>query len=153
MHRNTSRLNSCLLALCLVPVILLSASAQADNDINSIRITSLLGLDTILISQVDVVFVYDEEVARALPATKGDWYSLVDELPDAYTAQMDILTTDIPQGFYAQNLVLPERSGEAVSVFAVAYHQSLSTPVSDLTSLQQVLIQIDEFGILISEQN
>jgi hypothetical protein len=133
--------------------LLFSPAARGENELAQVRLSSLLGLDTILITQVDVVFVYDEALSRELPATKGEWYSLVDEMPADYAARMDVVTTDIPQGFYAQTLVLPDRAREAVRVFAVAYHQSLGTPVRDLTAMRRALIQIDEFGILVSDEN
>ena len=137
-----------LLALCLV----LSNVVYGDNDLNRIRIQSLLDFNAILITEVDVVFVYDQATAEALPTTKGAWYAEKYDLLRDDPAQLDVVTTSIPQGFDSATLILPERAAQAVRVFAVAYHEAPGAALHDLTDRQSALIQIDPFGIRVSGQ-
>lgn len=142
--------------LALVLVALLGApgvSVQADNAIAGIQVSSRLDLNAILITEVDVAFVYDEALAAALPDTKGGWYAQKYDLLEETDSRLDLVTVSAPQGFVFENLVMPDRSGQAVRVFAAAYHEASGVRLHEITGMQRVLIEIDQFGILVSERN
>jgi len=129
------------------------SSAQAENNLRSVLIQSLLDFNAILITEVDVVFVYDEEMAAQMPATKGEWYAQKYDLLQNDPVELDVITTSIPQGFDSATLSLPENSAEAVMVFAVGYHEAQGVPVHNMTDMERSLIQIDQFGIRVTARN
>jgi hypothetical protein len=47
---------------------------------------------------------------------------------------------------------LPERNLEAVKIFVFSQHDDSEAPPIEISSFQKVLIEIDEFGILVSRQ-
>ena len=112
----------------------------------------MLDFNAILITEVDVVFVYDEQLAAELADTKGGWYSQKYDLDDSAAEALDVITISVPQGFNSANVSLPDRAASAIKVFSSAYHESQDTPIHELTTLSNVLIQIDEFGIVVSEK-
>lgn len=124
--------------------------ATADNALGLVRIQSLLDFNAILITEVDVVFVYDEATAAALPATKGDWYAQKYDLLKDDPAELKVVTTSVPQGFDSATLIMPENSASAVRVFAVGYHEAQGTAVHDLTAMTSALIEIDQLGLRVS---
>ena len=139
--------------LLLATGLSLSLPARGENALGSVRIQSLLDFNAILITEVDVVFVYDEAVAAQLPTTKGEWYAQKYDLLKEGSRQVDVVTTPVPQGFVSDSLIMPENSRAAVRVFAVGYHEAQGTPVHDLTDFESALIEIDHFGIRVSSRN
>ena len=128
------------------------SSAYAENQLSDINISSRLDFNAILITEVDLVFVFDQRLADQLPTLKGQWYSQKYDLMRDGTAGLTVITISAPQGFDSANVNLPQQSTEAVRVFAVGYHEAQETPVHDLTGRKRVLVEIDEFGLLVSEQ-
>lgn len=139
-------------ALLCFALFCAAATAQAENSLDAVRIQSLLEFNAILITEVDVVFVYDQAIAEQLPATKGEWYARKYDLLQNDVAGLEVVTTSIPQGFDSAFVILPERSRDAVNIFAVGYHEGQDIPIHDLTGLENALIQIDQFGIRVSGQ-
>ena len=137
----------------LLSLIAMPMSAHAENSLRSVLIQSLLDFNAILITEVDVVFVYDEATAAQMPATKGEWYAQKYDLLKDDPVELDVITTSIPQGFDSASLSLPENSEVAVKVFAVAYHESQGVAIHDMTEMEESLIQIDQFGIRVSGSN
>ncbi|MBL4819708.1 MAG: hypothetical protein JKY98_01780 [Gammaproteobacteria bacterium] len=129
----------------------ITPAAIADNGISSIKILSRLDYNAIVITEVDLVFVYDQQLAEQLPTLKGEWYSQKYDLLKNDQSGMEVITISIPQGFDSQDVILPDQSTKAVRVFAAGYHDAQDMPVSDLTRWTRVLIEIDAFGILVSE--
>ena len=136
----------------IVLSVIFGLSANAENSLGSVRIQSLLDFNAILITEVDVVFVYDRELADTLGDTKGEWYGAKYNLLRAETEGLEVITTSIPQGFDSAIVNLPENSTSAIKVFASAYHEAQDTPIHDMTEFESGLIRIDEFGILVSGQ-
>jgi hypothetical protein len=126
------------------------STIHAENSLSNVLIRSLLDFNAILITEVDVVFVYDESLAARMPATKGEWYGQKYNLLRDDQVGIDVITTSIPQGFDSATLSLPDNSQTAIKVFAVAYHEGQGVPVHDMTNMESGLIQIDEFGIRVS---
>ena len=148
--QNRSGLRAHVLSLVFLSIFF-TMPAVAENEISAIRITSRLDLNAILITEVDLVFVYDQQLADQLPTQKGDWYTQKYDLLRNGVAGIEIVTIYVPQGFGSENVNLPDLATDALKVFAVAYHEALETPVHDLTSRNRVLVEIDDFGILVSE--
>ena len=141
--------------LAVVALIFCTAptTAMAENNLRSVLIQSLLDFNAILITEVDVVFVYDDAMAAQMPVTKGEWYSQKYDLLKDDPAEVDVITTSIPQGFDSVTLSLPENSATAIKVFAVAYHEGQGVAIHDMTDMERSLIQIDQFGIRVSARN
>ena len=131
---------------------MLHTQLHAENSLNSVRIQSLLDFNAILITEVDVVLVYDQAMTEQLPDTKGGWYSTKYDLLRDEADGVEVITTSIPQGFDSVMVNLPENSQAAMKIFAVGYHEAQNTPIHDMTGFESSLIRIDEFGILVSGQ-
>jgi ABC-type siderophore export system fused ATPase/permease subunit len=136
----------------VIGVWLSISSAYADNQLSDIQVSSRLDFNAILITEVDLVFVFDQRLADQLPTLKGQWYSQKYDLMRDGTSGLTVITISAPQGFDSANVNLPEQSTQAVRIFAAGYHEAQETPVHDLTGRKRVLVEIDEFGLLVSEQ-
>jgi hypothetical protein len=131
--------------------MLATTPAMAQNEVSEISVSSRLDFNNILITEVDLVFIYDQQLADQISVLKGEWYTQKYELLQNDTDGIDVVTIYIPQGFNSANVRLPEGSTDALRVFAVGYHESLDSPVHDLSNRNRVLVEIDEFGLLVSE--
>ena len=133
-------------------VCLLMLSGQVYSAVNSVFISSTLDPNAIIITEVDVIFIYDEEIAASLPETKSAWYSNKRPFTRNAGDKMDIVNVFIPQGFDSEMASLPDRRGDAIKVVVYAYHDDSKAPARDITEWENVLIQIDPFGIRISQR-
>ncbi len=145
-HFHASALALLVLLLCW-PLAL-----QAQNALESVRITSRMDLNSILISGVDIVFFYDDSIAGAEPMTAFSWYSRKRQLRETQGERFDIVNTVIPQGFDSATPTLPARHREAVRVLVFSEHQNPQSAAFDITAMTNVRIEIDQFGLLVSER-
>ena len=127
-------------------------SAPSSAEVNSIYISSRLDPNAIIITQVDIVFVYDQDILDEFPSTKTAWYSNQRRFISEAGDKIDLVSVFIPQGFYSQTVSLPERKSDSLGTFVFAQHDDSEAPPVDISSLGRVLIEIDEFGILVSRQ-
>ncbi len=130
------------LCLCAAP-----AGAAA---VDSVLIRSRLDYNAVLITEVDVVFVYDRALLEGFPATKTAWYSGKLEFTRRAGAGMDVASVFVPQGFDSAAAVLPARRGEALRIYVFGRHDDAARPPVDVTGLRDVLVEIDPFGIVVS---
>lgn len=135
------------LALCCLLTIWISPAVAIPE---SIRIASRLDPNAILITDVDIVFVYDAELAENFPTTKEAWFSRKFMMTRTAGDKMDIVSTFVPQGFDAVNPPLPDRKNQALKVFVFAHHDDSRTAAFDISAMTSVLIEVDVFGILVS---
>ena len=141
--------------LRLLPFLLLlgcSAHAMAETAVNSIRVSSRLDLNSIIVSGVDVVFFYDTSIVSDQPLTQFEWYSNKRDYRATHADAIDIVNLSIPQGFGGATLKLPARHQSALRVLVFAEHQSSASSSFDITGMQEVLIEIDQFGLIVSNQ-
>jgi hypothetical protein len=124
-------------------------AALAQSQVNAVKVESLLDLNAILITEVDVIFVYDDSLQ--VPATKADWYGNREAFIAANEGRLDVVTLSIPQGFVERNLVLPPRHAEARQVWVTAYHEAGTVKLRDVSSRSGVLVQIQPWGIQIGD--
>ncbi len=127
---------------CLTPVYALP---------ENIRIVSRLDPNAITITEVDIIFVYDGELAQNFPPTKKDWYAGKFVLTQSAGTNMDVVNTFIPQGFDATEPPLPERKDAAIRILVFALHDESATKAFDITGFDNALIEIDPFGIRVSD--
>ena len=133
--------------------VLLLASNPSFSEITSIHISSRLDPNAITITQVDIIFVYDQATIDLFPTTKTAWYSSqLGFIADAGKS-IDLISVFIPQGFDSETISLPQRGSEALKVDVFAQHDDSEAPPIDITNLGTALVEIDEFGILISKQH
>jgi hypothetical protein len=144
-------LHACVLALLTV-LVCWPLALQAQSTVESVRITSRMDLNSILISGVDIVFFYDDSITGAEPMTARSWYSRKRQLRETQAERFDIVNTVIPQGFDSATPSLPARHREAVRVLVFSEHQSPQSLAFDITAMTNVLIEIDQFGLLVSER-
>ena len=48
---------------------------------------------------------------------------------------------------------LPQRRGQAIKVFVFGQHDSSTRPPIEITDFGNVLVEIDQFGILVSQRS
>lgn len=129
-----------------------AAVVHAETSLESVRITSRMDLNSILISGVDIVFFYDDSIAGSEPMSAFSWYSRKRQLRETQAERFDIVNTVIPQGFDSAAPTLPARHRDAVRVLVFSEHQNPQSPAFDITAMTSVLIEIDQFGLLVSER-
>lgn len=133
-----------LLAIWMVPALAVP---------ESVRIVSRLDPNAIIITEVDIVFVYDAQLAENFPATKQAWYSGKFMFTRNAGDKIDVVNTFVPQGFDAVNPPLPDRKNDALRVFVFAQHDASDTKAFDITEFGRALIEIDQFGIRVSDSS
>ena len=138
------------ISLLLLVAIFFRPSA---GEVNSIYISSKLDPNAIIITQVDIVFVYDQDILEKFPSTKTAWYSNQRRFISEAGDKIDLVSVFIPQGFDSQSVSLPQRGNDALKTFVFAQHDDSEVPPIEISSFEKVLIEIDEFGILVSRQN
>ncbi|MCI5106751.1 MAG: hypothetical protein MRY76_08570 [Pseudomonadales bacterium] len=121
--------------------------------VDSVFIQSQLDYNAILISGVDIVFIYDEQVLDEFPNSKSAWYSGKVEFIEQAGERADVVSIFIPQGFDSEMASLPERRDQALKVFIYGQHDASNASPVDVTAMDDVLVQIDQFGILVSSRN
>jgi len=132
-------------------IFLLLGSVTAE--VNSVFISSTLDPNAIIITEVDVIFIYDAETASNLPDTKSAWYSNKRKFTSDAGNKMDIVNIFIPQGFDSEMASLPARRADALKVVVYAYHDDSKATARDITDTTNVLVEIDPFGIRISSRD
>jgi hypothetical protein len=126
---------------------LLQTAAHAATPLESISVQSRLDPNAILITEIDVVFIYDEALLPQVPTSKRAWYGNKRNFTRSAGAGLDVVNLFIPQGFDSDSLTLPARKAEALKVLVFAYHDSAEATPADITALTTVQIEIDPFGI------
>lgn len=122
-------------------------------EVNSVSVRSRLDPNAVLITEIDIIFVFDADIANNFPDSKSSWYSgkrtFTREVGDA----VEVVNIFIPQGFDSVEAVLPTRRNEAVKVFIFAYHDDSKAAPIDVTEFGDVSVEIDQFGIRVSKRN
>lgn len=131
-------------------VLLFSSSTLLAAPVESIKVQSRLDPNAILITEVDVVFIYERELVSTIATNKRDWYSGKRQFTRKAGAGLDVVNLFVPQGFDSDTLTLPTRRDEALQVLVFAYHESADAAPIDITHADTVFIEIDPFGIRVS---
>jgi hypothetical protein len=141
------------LSTCAIFCSLFSLSGNVLAEVNSVFISSTLDPNAIIITEVDVIFIYDAETASNLPDTKSAWYSNKRRFTSDAGDKMDIVNIFIPQGFDSEMASLPARRADALKVVVYAYHDDSKATARDITDTTNVLVEIDPFGIRVSSRD
>ena len=128
-------------------------SSNAASEVNSVFISSKLDPNAIIITEVDVIFIYDAETASNLPATKSAWYANKRQFTSDAGDKLELVNIFIPQGFDSEMASLPARRADALKVVVYAYHDDSKATARDITDTTNVLIEIDPFGIRVSSRD
>lgn len=130
---------------------LLSLDSQAE--VRSVFVQSTLDYNAILITEVDVVFVYSEDALAMIPDTKSAWYGNKRQLLESSSESIDVVNLFIPQGFDSSMLSLPERRGKALKVFVFGQHDVSTRAPIDISAMENVQVEINQFGIVVKPRN
>ena len=137
--------------IALYSFFLFSSSVTAE--VNSVFISSTLDPNAIIITEVDLIFIYDAETADNLPSTKSAWYSNKRKFTSDAGDKMDVVNIFVPQGFDSEMVSLPLRRADALKVAVYAYHDDSKVAPRDITGTANVLVEIDPFGIRVSSRD
>lgn len=141
-----------LVAKLFIALAVLASFQLAFAEVNSVSVRSRLDPNAVLITEIDIIFVYDAEIARNFPTSKSSWYSGKRAFTRAAGDAVDVVNIFIPQGFDSVEAALPARRNEAVKVFIFAYHDdSMAAPI-DVTDFNAVSVEIDQFGIIVVQR-
>ncbi len=88
----------------------------------------------------------------SFPATKSQWYSSKQQFVQSVGNKADVVSIFVPQGFDSAMASLPARRREALKVYLFGQHDSSSMAPIDITEIQKVLVEIDQFGIVVSSR-
>ncbi len=141
------------MSLRILMMLLLVSGGAAAADVQSVQILTRLDYNAILISEVDIVFVYEQELVDRFPQSKTEWYSGKRRFTDEAGSGLDVVNVFIPQGFDSARPVLPARRAEALKIYVFAQHDEAGIPPFDVTDFREVLIEIDQFGILVNRRS
>ena len=104
--------------------------------------------DTVTV--VDLVFVYDATVARAVPDTAPAWFTRRAELRRSHPQALEIVSLEVAPGERIRAPELPRREQPPVQVLAFAW---MVTPagqgVLDLTEIRRPTIVIGESSLTV----
>jgi hypothetical protein len=140
----------------LISTLFLALSGLSSNswaEVRSVFVQSTLDYNAILITEVDVVFVYSEEALAMIPNTKSAWYGGKRQLLESSGDSIDVVNLFIPQGFDSSMLSLPERRGEALKVFVFGQHDVSTRAPIDISAMENVQVEINQFGIVVTPRN
>ncbi|MFL2838930.1 MAG: hypothetical protein EVA69_01070 [OM182 bacterium] len=140
-------------ALFGVFMLVLLSTATARAEVHSVFVQSRLDYNAILITEVDVLFVYNDAVLDGFPATKTEWYSNKRGFLESAGDHVDLVSIFVPQGFDSEMASLPQRRADAIKIFVFGQHDGSTRAPIDITDFENVLVEIDQFGILVSERN
>jgi hypothetical protein len=132
-------------------IFLLIYSSASMAEVNEVQISSRLDPNAIIITEVDIIFVYDDEIVKDFPISKSSWYSGKRGFTISTGDKVDVVNVFIPQGFDSVSATLPARKAEARKVFVFAYHDDAQASPVDITDMSAVSIEIDPFGIVVSQ--
>lgn len=141
------------LSTCIILCSIFLFSGSVNAEVSSVFISSTLDPNAIIITEVDVIFIYDAETASNLPETKSAWYSNKRKFTSDAGDKIDIVNIFIPQGFDSEMASLPARRAEALKVVVYAYHDDSKATARDITDTTNVLVEIDPFGIRVSSRD
>lgn len=134
---------------CLLLILLPSLSLAVE----SVLVESRLDYNAILITGVDVVFIYDQDLADGFPSSKREWFSGKRQFISAAGDRADVASVFVPQGFSSEMMSLPERRAQAVRVLVMGQHDAPDSAPVDITDFDRVLVEIDQFGIIVSSRD
>lgn len=140
----------------LISTLFFALSGLSSNswaEVRSVFVQSTLDYNAILITEVDVVFVYSEEALAMIPDTKSAWYGGKRQLLETSGDSIDVVNLFIPQGFDSSMLSLPERRGEALKVFVFGQHDVSTRAPIDISAMENVQVEINQFGIVVTPRN
>ena len=140
----------------LISTLFFALSGLSSNswaEVRSVFVQSTLDYNAILITEVDVVFVYSEEALTMIPDTKSAWYGGKRQLLESSGDSIDVVNLFIPQGFDSSMLSLPARRGEALKVFVFGQHDVSTRAPIDISAMENVQVEINQFGIVVTPRN
>lgn len=88
-----------------------------------------------------------------IPDTKSAWYGGKRQLLESSGDSIDVVNLFIPQGFDSSMLSLPERRGEALKVFVFGQHDVSTRAPIDISAMENVQVEINQFGIVVTPRN
>lgn len=131
-------------------LLLIAIAGNQALAVDSVFIQSRLDYNAILITGVDIIFVYDQQTLDAMPDSKSDWYSDKRGFMEQAGDGADVVNIFVPQGFDSTMASLPQRRDQALKVFVYGQHDASDAAPVDITEMTDVLVEIDQFGILVS---
>lgn len=138
-------------SLAFAVLIIFSSIANAAS-LSSVNIKSNLDPNAITITEIDIVFLYDQTLVGSFPTTKSRWYSMRRTLTQTWGDSMDVVSVFIPQGFDSDTAVLPEHKLDAVKVYVFGQHDDGAAMPIDVTDFSAILVTIDDLGIIVTNR-
>jgi hypothetical protein len=138
-------------SLAFFSMLFFNITANAAS-LNSVNIKSHIDPNAIIITEVDIVFLYDQDLIEEFPMSKSHWYSMRRTLTQTWRDSMDVVSVFIPQGFDSDTAVLPKRKLDAVKVYVFGQHDEAGAMPVDVTNLSAILVTIDDLGIIVTNR-
>jgi hypothetical protein len=145
-------MNKTIKASCILFLLSCSLNLQSA-ELERVFLKSRMDPNAITITEVDIVFLYDEALVADFPKTKSRWYSMRRTLTQRFGDKMDVVSIFVPQGFDSETATLPQRAVDAVKVYVVAQHDDGSIAPTDVTERKDITVFIDGFGIIVADSD
>ena len=140
------------LRLRVVAIVLTAlAAAPAQAEVQSLYVQSKLDYNAVLITEIDVLFIYHDSVLENVPTTKTQWYLNKRSFLESAGEKIDLVNIFVPQGFDSEMASLPKRRDQAIRVLIFGQHDTSTRAPIDISEFGNVLVEIDQFGILVSQ--
>jgi len=142
---HSHKLFACLLLLVISLVYPIPFYGQ--NALVQISIQPATELRADFISDVDVLFVYDNALLNQLPFTQFDWISSKEEYLDRAGNQLELVQFRISAQTELQQVLLSQQQNQAIGILVFASHEDPVAEAIDITSETKILLQIESYGI------
>jgi len=117
------------------------------NSLVQFSIQPATGLPADFISDVDVLFVYDNTLLNQLPFTQFDWISSKEEYLDGADNQLELVQFKITAQSELQQVSVSQQQNQAIGILVFASHEDPVAEAIDITSETKILLQIESYGI------
>lgn len=102
-------------------------------------------------TELDLVFIYQEDIAKTLPVDAPTWFTQRSAILAKYAGQLDVVSLEVPPGYVIESVQLPDRHGDALQVQAYAnYVPAGGQYPLVLTHLKNVVLTLQEDQVVFS---
>jgi len=121
--------------------------------VKSVSIRAMPEANGNLPTRLDLVFIYESDVAATLPKTGPEWFRQKTALLLSNPKKLEVAAFELPPETTLDPAPLPDRHAKALTVLAYAdYGTAAGQAVINLTPFKRPLLRLDEDAILVEEQ-
>jgi uncharacterized protein YceK len=102
-------------------------------------------------TELDLVFIYQEDIAKTLPGDAPAWFAKRSAILAKYAGDLEVVSLEVPPGYVIESVTLPKRHGDALQVQAYAnYVPATGQYPVVLTRLKNAVLTLQEDKLVFS---